>query len=577
MGRKTGRPAFPLLDPIPFTPLADLEAAVSELNSRKEAWVALGLDTKIRMLQQAQAGFERIGSRWVAESCRRKGTTVGSWEAAEEWMALGNIQRILRMTARSLTDLRRGRTPRIPGPVTVRGDGQVVAQVFPVDHWDRVLYSGCTGEVWMEPGVERARLADTQAVTYREGHPGKVALVLGAGNWGNLIVGDLVSKLFVEQQVAVLKLNPVNERLGPLLAEALEPFIRGGFLRLAYGGVEQVLHLAHHRGVDELHMTGSEAVYNAIVFGPGEEGRARRQRGERILTKRFTAELGSVSPVIVVPGPWQDQDLRYQAEHLASMLIANAGFNCLSPRVIVQHAQWNLRRRLLEALRDVLRRTPTRPAYYPNAARIQAEFVEAHPQAEQFGAGGEGHLPWTLIAELDPSRADDICFTTEPWCGLFSETAIEAASLPEFLEKAVALANDTLAGTLSCNLVVHPATLRDPSCAAALERAVANLRYGTVGVNRWPLWGYATGTTTWGAFPGHPPQDIQSGTGVVNNLLMFSRPQKSVIRGPFRILPRPPFFPSHLQHYALAERLAGFERSPSLSRLTGILWPALRG
>jgi len=41
--------------------------------------------------------------------------------------------------------------------------------------------------------------------------------------------------------------------------------------------------------------------------------------------------------VIVVPGPWQKSDIEEQAKHIATWLVANAGFACLSPRVIVQH------------------------------------------------------------------------------------------------------------------------------------------------------------------------------------------------------------------------------------------------
>ena len=46
-------------------------------------------------------------------------------------------------------------------------------------------------------------------------------------------------------------------------------------------------------------------------------------------------------------------------------------------------------------------------------------------------------------------------------------------------------------------------------------------------------------TTTWGAHPGNDLYDIQSGTGVTSNVLMFERPEKSVVRSPFRLSPDP--------------------------------------
>ena len=63
-------------------------------------------------------------------------------------------------------------------------------------------------------------------------------------------------------------------------------------------------HLVGHSLVDEVHVTGSDKTYEAIVFGPGEEGARRKAAGVRAVTKPVTAELGSVSPVIVVPGTW---------------------------------------------------------------------------------------------------------------------------------------------------------------------------------------------------------------------------------------------------------------------------------
>ena len=50
---------------------------------------------------------------------------------------------------------------------------------------------------------------------------GKVALVLGAGNIGSISPLDALHKLFNENQVVMLKLNPVNDYLEPHLSAAL--------------------------------------------------------------------------------------------------------------------------------------------------------------------------------------------------------------------------------------------------------------------------------------------------------------------------------------------------------------------
>lgn len=54
---------------------------------------------------------------------------------------------------------------------------------------------------------------------------GKLALVLGAGNVASIAPLDVLHKLFIENQVCLLKLNPVNDYLHDLLAQALAPVI----------------------------------------------------------------------------------------------------------------------------------------------------------------------------------------------------------------------------------------------------------------------------------------------------------------------------------------------------------------
>ena len=112
--------------------------------------------------------------------------------------------------------------------------------------------------------------------------------------------------------------------------------------------------------------------------------------------------------------------------------------------------------------------------------------------------------------------------------------------------------------------------------AAALEQAIADLKYGTVAVNQYPAISYYIGLTTWGGFPGHDIYDIQSGTGVVNNTLMLPNPEKSVMRAPFKLSPDP-FVLSTLRAHEFGAKMAAYEADPALRRLPSILWTVLRG
>ncbi|MCH7652634.1 MAG: hypothetical protein IIB14_03040 [Chloroflexi bacterium] len=110
---------------------------------------------------------------------------------------------------------------------------------------------------------------------------GKVALVLAAGNVPSIGSLDTIHKLFFEDQVVLLKFNPVNEYVAPFQEEVFEEFIRDGFLRTAYGGGEVGAYLCQHDGIDEVHITGSNITHDIIVYGPNE--RTLRRGGRDLL------------------------------------------------------------------------------------------------------------------------------------------------------------------------------------------------------------------------------------------------------------------------------------------------------
>lgn len=569
-----------LPDAPPPTPLPELDAAVAAVAARKGEWTRAPLTERIRLLDRLLVDFLAVSPAWVEAALAAEGLEPHGAAGGEEWLTGPYLViRNLRLLRQALAEIADEGAPEIPGPVTTRPDGQVVAEVFPASLYDRLFYPGVTAEVWMQPGVTVDGLTATQAVAYRRAadDAGRAVLVLGAGNVSSIGPMDVLYKLFVDKSTVVLKAHPVNAYLGPLLERGFAALVERDLLRVVYGGAEEGAYLTRHPGIDEIHITGSDRTYEAIVFGPGDEGRRRKAERRPRLDKTVTAELGNVSPVIVVPGPWTDGDLAYQAENIASMLTNNAGFNCNAARVIVQHAGWRHRDDLLDRIRRVLGGVPTRKAYYPGAEERFQDFVAAHPEAELYGPRTASHLPWALIPGVDPEADGEIAFEREAFCSLFAETAIAAATPAEFLGKAVELVNERLWGTLNITLLVHGASLRDQATAAAVERAVADLRYGTVSINHWAAVGYGLVVTPWGAYPGHTPDDIGSGVGVVHNTPMFSRVEKAVVRSPFRAWPKPPWFASHETDFELAEALTRFEVAPSPFRLPGIFWEALRG
>jgi acyl-CoA reductase-like NAD-dependent aldehyde dehydrogenase len=560
-----------------MTSFDGIEQQLNELQANKDRWAITDVGERVHILDAIRRGLLSVTENWVALCMEAKGMPVNSRGEGEEWGMLGNVYNLLDSLRSSLTDIKRYGRPRIVGPVSMLPNGQVSARVFPRTRTQAMLYSGLSEEVWMEPGVTVEETLQSQAQIYRgKAGRGAVNLVLGAGNASSLPVNDGLCKLFLENHVVVLKLNPVNAYLRPLIEKALSSLIERGFFRLVSGGIAEGNYLCNHPAVDEIHLTGSDKTFEAIMFGPGPEGARRKANRTPLISKNVTGELGNITPIIIVPGPWSGGDIKKQAEKIAGWLVSNAGCNCLTPRVLVQHRDWPQRERLVEAISDVVSGLETRRAYYPGAEEKHAAFVSAHPEARQLGRVSPGHLPWTLVADVDPGNTGDICFNTEAFCSLFAETGIEAEGVPEFIDRAVDFANRTLWGTLTASIIIHPKSVLDPDVVAGLDRALTNLRYGTICINDWGGSAYDLALTPWGGFPGQDIYDVQSGIGATNNSLMFNKAQKAVIRGPFIKTPDPGMVT--FRHYSELEReFTYYLASGSKWRIPGIVWTSLRG
>jgi acyl-CoA reductase-like NAD-dependent aldehyde dehydrogenase len=556
-----------------------LDQAVADVTARALAWAATSVADRVTLLETMIADTYAVAEEWAAAGSRAKGYESFSTEGGEElFSGVGTFLRMMQAFATSLRDIQRSGRPHYPGPVTAKPGNRLAVRVMPASTFDKVLYSGMSGEVWMEPGVTEEEIQATQAELYQNpsAHAG-VSLVLGAGNVASLGPRDVLTKLFAEGKVVVLKANPVNDYLVPYWERAMGALITAGFLRIVSGGAAVGAYLTGHDDVDDIHVTGSDKTVEAIVFGVGDEGARRKASNDPIITKPVSCELGNVSPVIIVPGKWSRKEMAYQAAHVATMFTNNAGFNCLTPRVIVTHSQWAQREEFLAALEATLAAIPTREAYYPGAADRHASFLAAHPDARQIGAANGRALPWTLIRDVPASNVNDMCFNVEAFCSVTSEAVLDADGAVDFIEKAVTFCNDVVWGTLSATVIVDTATLKDELTGAAVEQAIADLKYGSIGLNLWHAMSFAFSTTVWGAYPGHPLTDIQSGRGFVGNAFMFARPQKSVVRGPFRVSPTPAWFATNKNASQVMRRFLAFEASPRWSKIPALLLAALKG
>lgn len=530
--RKVVRIVHRRLDAPPET--AALDEALDQLAANKDVWARLAVDRKLAYLEQVRRRALAEMDRWIALSLEAKHLAPSSPWAGPEW-GIGPWYLMVAVVALrdTLEAVARGEVPEVP-QVHRRRDGRTVAEVFPSSPLERALFTPITAQVWMQPGVTPSTLPETMATFYRQAQPrGKVAVVLGAGNAVVLAFLDVLHKLYAEGQVVLLKSNPVVDQLDPVVASILAPLVDDGFVRIVSGDAAVGEYLVTHPEVEEIHLTGGRATHDAIVFGPGAEGERRRAAHLPRLAKRVTSELGGVSPVIVVPGPWTSADLRAQAEKIVAMKMNNCGHNCMAAQVLVLPAGWPQGPQLLIEIERHLRLLPARVAFYPGAEERQRRLVELHPDAIEIP---RDNVPWTLIRGLDPDAEEELAFTTEAFGPVLTETTLPASSPAAYLRRAVEFANQRLFGTLAATLLVHPATQQE--LGEELEVALEQLEYGTVGVNEWPGMASFVPQCPWGGAPGRPLEDVQSGRGFVHNALLFARPERTIIRSSFHPAPR---------------------------------------
>ena len=561
--------------PAPTDP-RHLDEALSRLREGASAWARAALPERIALARAMLQGVARTAGRAVEAACAAKGIALDSPQAGEEWTTGPWVTaRILRQLVRSLRSLERnGNTP--VGALSDTVDGRLAVRVVPAEARDALVCLGVRAEVHLHEGVDERALHESRARFYKSpDHAGKVCLVLGAGNVNSIPAADALYKLFNEGKACLLKLNPANGYLGPLLEEAFAQAIAQGVLAIVHGGIAEGAYLVQHPAVDEVHVTGSDRTHDAIVWGPpGPERAERMARNRPLIAKEITSELGCITPVLVVPGPWGTSTLEAQAEGVAGAVTHNASFNCTAAKLLVLPRGWTRRDAFLAAIERAMALVPPRLAWYPGAGDRYRALTEGRGDVRR-AAHLDGTLPWTIVAGLD-AAAEDPAFTTEAFCALLCETSLGSEDPEEYLAQAVDFVNRRVWGTLSAQLVVHPQTLADPRLGRAVEEAIRRLRYGTVAVNVWTGYGFALGTTPWGAFPGSTFTDIQSGRGFVHNTLMLEHVEKTVIRHSAHTFPKPPYFPSHRTAQRLGRALFELE-TRGWTAAPGVVAAGIRG
>ncbi|MBD3420190.1 MAG: aldehyde dehydrogenase family protein [Chitinivibrionales bacterium] len=514
------------------TPQEKVDAHLAILHDHKRTWAALATSHKASLVGDILNRFAQLSGQWVDRNLAAKKNQQNESGILEEWFVIAGVAKFLHRLATSLRQIDKYASPRLPAAFTKSMRNRTVAHTFPSSLAERLLLPGYHVEVHFPEGVTPAQVKQHQAIAHHQSDcGGTICLVLGAGNVAHLALIDSLTKLFVENKTVILKMNPVIARLGPLYTRCMQPLVDKGFFRLCYGGKHTGTYLVNHDLVDEIHLTGSKKTYEHIVFGEGPQAEIHKANHRLLNNRPFTAELGNVTPVIIMPGTWSDRRLDFAAAQTAGWHTAVAGFGCLSPRVIVTHRQWPLRSAFLKRCKHYLDKEPLRSAYYPGAHERFNVIKQLHPEMYCTGSPVNDQLPWGFIENVNPAAENEICFKHESFCGIMAETALDSPSVENFIIDAAGFCNTSLWGSLVALVVVDPDMQRNH--CPRIEEMIDQLDYGSVMVNMYSGMGHCLACAPWGGAPGRTPFAIDSGVGTVNDPFLLPPIHKAVFRGPF--------------------------------------------
>jgi acyl-CoA reductase-like NAD-dependent aldehyde dehydrogenase len=564
----------------------EIHNVVETLESKAKTWRALNRQDKAKLFLQCIDSVCEHGAHIAEVSTRAKGQYGQG--CGEEFLGLIPIVTYLSEVAECFNVA----DGVLPPPYSVNkretlpsGDQnadiktQMIVDVAPLG-LSALALGGFRGELWITPGYEVTQGRQLRQ-NEEESEPG-VGLVLGAGNHYPLAVLDILHVLALQSRVVLCKMNPVNEYMGPLLRLALAPLVERGFVDIVYGGAEVGQMLVDDPAVKSIHLTGSETTYDNIVWRGKDKMDPRVQPA---LTKYVGAELGCVTPYIIVPGEWDAQTIEYHAANVISGTVHNAGHNCLGCEVIVTDASWPQREEFLGALERLLDSAYKRTAYYPGSKKRFERFDRLFPDCKHLGQDANApsreengsHFPWMLKTGLTPTTC---AVNQENWCGVLQEVALNTGrtSVESFFQAAASFTNDACWGSLSCCVLVDDGTMKNHK--DAFSQLITDLEYGFISVNVPCQVGFGLTRLSWGAW-GDDADDrtrhIGSGNVKVHNSQFFDHVQKSVLYAPSNSSPPPFWHVTSRNVEKTAAAALAFFKSSKVTNLLKLINQAVQG
>ncbi|MGE0142685.1 MAG: hypothetical protein AB7T19_05285 [Planctomycetota bacterium] len=483
-------------------------------------------------LAECRARLCAVAADWVEVECRRKDLDPASALAFEEWTHGPLVAaRSLALWERTLAERERG-GPSRPQAASVDG--------LPALPFDALLFRDYRLRTHY-----RADAAGNSRPAMRGGR----GLVLAAGNVSALAVTDCLQLLCSKSPRVTVKLPPGLAALAPILREVFVP-LGVDTVEVLVGDAALARTLALDESFTAIHLTGAGRTLAAL----------ERTLTARSSPPRLTAELGNVTPLVIVPLAYRPRELSVMVDEVAAMLTHHGGFNCVTPRVIVTARRWSQRAEFLARLRSALAAATPRTLWYPGALDSLHRAVGA-----SFDPDRPVHSRLLDAQRREPPvEFGEECFAPVAW-----QLALEADDLASYLDDAVDFCNQELFGTLAAQLFVPKRIHR--SDRDTLQRAASRLEYGTLATNCWAALGYAFAASPWGGVHSSRGSAFASGRGFTNHRRIGLDVERTTIEAPLRSWPVPIWRRAARAPRGAARALLSLTVEPSVRNLPAAL------
>jgi len=500
----------------------EIDRNINTLRVNSKEFAQISNTKLISLFEESIKNIQGIAYYWATVGSQNKGVEDTIAEG-EEWLG-GPFASVFGMQyyMETLKDINK------PLKTDSYNDSLNTYKVFPNNILEKIFFPFISAEVKFNKNISFKEFEEYRGYAMRYKHEPAITLVLGAGNVSCIPLLDTIYHLVAKRSVVYIKLNPVNDYLLPVFEKVFENFIALGYVVVSKGSLEESQYMVSHKGIDHIHLTGSDETYEHIVYGKKlSDDEKKLKTLNKINNKSFSSELGNVTPIIIHPGKWTNSELKFQARKIITAKLNNGGFNCISAQIVILPDGWKHTDKLMNYVKHYMKKVDDRFSYYPKSIDV-LNNLEKDKSYERLN--DESCATPHLSREI---KAYSKYETSEIWGTSIYFKKIDFKNDTDYANKVIDYCNDTLWGNLGVTVLIKKHNNKRNKSITNIY--VNNLKYGTVAINEWSAIGFIIPALPWGGYPGNKDNDIQSGKDFVHNSLFFESVQNGIVYSKFRM------------------------------------------